>query len=175
MCRKEKKMEFKTFYEFLSFLGSHHWKFAKGGFTDLLYFDLKNKRIKNGKTILYEDGKIVEQTVRLSNGIVFELKEGLPLMKIDFENPYMKLEELYREFKYSIPSPSSEFSRDNFIPKRIEDFSFMEYLSGGNRQMKKMELEAFVMFAKFPWENEKHHYWQSKQDKQLVLYKEWSD
>ena len=48
-------------------------------------------------------------------------------------------------------------------------------MKGEKRQLARIKLETFVMFNKFPWENEKHHYWQSKNDADLVLFKEWRD
>jgi hypothetical protein len=57
----------------------------------------------------------------------------------------------------------------------INELTPKQMREGEKRQLARIKLETYVMFTKFPWENEKHHYWQSKTDKDLILFKEWRD
>ena len=48
-----------------------------------------------------------------------------------------------------------------------------QFENGGKRQIARIELDAYVMFSDWEWENPEHHYWQSPNERSLILYKEW--
>ena len=89
------------------------------------------------------------------------------------DNPYEELERRYENFRYSVPNRYSEYTKDNFEALDVNDIPQEYFNRMYPRQLARVELEAFVMFQNFPWENERHHYWQSTQDKSLIIYKEW--
>lgn len=164
-----------TFEDVLIICGLTHTKFGKGkGYTDLIRFDLKNKEISNGKTILMCNGKIIPQKLTIA-GIEIELTKDMELLSETTTEPYARLEELYKKYKYSVPEPYDSYARCNFRALNINDLSPKQMREGEKRQLARIKLETYVMFTKFPWENEKHHYWQSKNDKDLILFKEWRD
>lgn len=164
-----------TFEDILTICGSTHMKFGKNkGYTDLIHFDLKRKRISNGKVILMDNGKIVPQTLKLGD-LEFTLTEDMQLLRETESNPYPRLESLYKSYKYSVPEPYDSYARCNFRALNINDLTPKEVRDGEKRQLARIKLETFVMFTKFPWKNEKHHYWQSENDADLILFKEWRD
>lgn len=161
-----------TFYEILIQLSQSHIPFKGGGYCDGLNFDLKNKRIYKGDIVLMDKGKIIPQTLKLKGGYSFELKEEMEIFT-QVDNPYEELERRYENFRYSVPNRYSEYTKDNFEALDINDIPQEYFNRMYPRQLARVELEAFVMFQNFPWENERHHYWQSTQDKSLIIYKEW--
>ena len=162
-------------YEVLMEMGKSHVKIKKSGFADLLFFNLKTKTIKNGKTILAENGVIIPQTIRLSDGRILELENDWGLDKTDF---YQGLEERYEKYYLSVPSKADRFVRANFIAKNYDKMTFKEIMnpSSNNRNLARYELEWFVMAnavkGNIPW-NEEHWYWQSKEFPRLIIYKEY--
>ena len=162
-------------YEVLMEMGKSHVKIKKSGFADLLFFNLKTKTIKNGTTILVENGVIIPQTIRLSDGRVLELEDDWGLDKTDF---YQGLEKRYEKYYLSVPSKADRFVRANFIAKNYDKMTFKEIMnpSSNNRNLARYELEWFVMAnavkGNIPW-NEEHWYWQSKEFPRLIIYKEY--
>ena len=162
-------------HEVLIEMGKSHVKIKKSGFADLLFFNLKIKTIKNGKTILVKDGVIIPQKVRLIDGRILELEDDWGLDKTDF---YQGLEKRYEKYYLSVPSKVDRFVRANFIAKNYDKMTFKEIMnpSSNNRNLARYELEWFVMAnavkGNIPW-NEEHWYWQSKEFPRLIIYKEY--
>lgn len=162
-------------HEVLMEMGKSHVKIKKSGFADLLFFNLKTKTIKNGKTVLVKDGVIIPQKVRLNDGRILELEDDWGLDKTDF---YKGLEERYEKYYLSVPSKVDRFVRANFIAKNYDKMTFKEIMnpSSNNRNLARYELEWFVMAnavkGNIPW-NEEHWYWQSKEFPRLIIYKEY--
>lgn len=162
-----------TFEDVLIICGSNHTKFGKNkGYTDLIFFDQKKKKISNGKTILMDNGVIIPQKL-IFGDFEIELTEDMELLNETTTEPYTKLEELYKSYKYSVPESYDSYARCNFRALNINDLTLKQMREGERRQLARIKLETFVMFTQFPWENEKHHYWQSKNDTDLILFKEW--
>ena len=162
-------------HEVLMEMGKSHVKIKKSGFADLLFFNLKTKTIKNGKTVLVKDGMIIPQKVRLNDGRILELEDDWGLDKTDF---YQGLEKRYEKYYLSVPSKVDRFVRANFIAKNYDKMTFKEIMnpSSNNRNLARYELEWFVMAnavkGNIPW-NEEHWYWQSKEFPRLIIYKEY--
>lgn len=163
-----------TFYEVLQTLAQFHIKFKTGGYSDLIHFDLKNKTVSNGKTVLMKDGKIVPQKIDFGNGIEIELYEDMELIRRELPvDPYDVLEELYKQYKTSMEMPYSNYNRANFRAKRLNELSREEFNGSVGREIARIALEGYVLLTEFPWKNEKHFFYQGK-DKDLILYKEWA-
>lgn len=161
-----------SFYDVLIQLSQMHLKFKQGGYSDGLNFDLRQRRIYKGNIILMDKGKVIPQTLKFKGGYEIELTEDMKVFD-SVDNPYEELEKRYENFKYSVPNKYSEYTKDNFIALNVNDIPDEYFYKQYPRQLARVELEAFVMFQEFPWENEKYHYWQSTQDKSLIIYKEW--
>ena len=162
-------------HEVLTEMCKEHIKIKKGGYADLLYFNLKNKTIKNGNTVLVDRGKIIPQTIRLIDGREFVLEDDWGKVN---ENFYQGVEERFKKYYYSTPSKVDKFVRTNFIAKNFEKMSFEELMSSSssNRNIARYELEWFVMAnavkGNIPWVDG-NWFWQSKAMPKLIIYKEW--
>lgn len=159
-----------TLNDVLRELSMVHIKMNGKGYSDLINFDFLRKRISNGETVLYENGKVIPQKINLC-GYHIELTEDMEI--VSEEGSFEKLEELYKAFKYSVPEPYSEYARNNFIAVDIDALTKEQFESGGKRQTARVALESYVMFSKWNWGNEKHYYWQSPTEKSLILYRDW--
>ena len=117
------------------------------------------------------DGKYVIQ-----NG-VYEGELGMPNCSEDEFFP--KVEELYRRYKHSIPSERSEStSRRYFMALSEKELSDDDMLYGVRRDKAQIELELFVLcqlLHGFKWNPEKcgRWFWQSQEDKDLVILRQW--
>lgn len=162
-------------HEVLTEMCKEHIKIKKGGYADLLFFNLKTKTIKNGNTILVKNGKINPQTIKLTDGREFVLEDDWGLIKDDF---YSGVEKRFEKYYYSTPSKVDKFVRTNFIAKNFEKMSFEELMSSSssNRNIARYELEWFVIAnavkGNIPWNNG-NWFWQSKVMPKLIIYKEW--
>ena len=162
-------------HEVLTEMCQEHIKIKKGGYADLLYFNLKTKTIKNGNTVLVENGVIIPQTIKLSNGNQLVLEDDWGLSKEDF---YIGMEDRYRRYYYSTPNKVDNFTRPNFLAKNFEKMSFAELMSSASstRNQARYELEWFMMAnavqGNIPWNND-NWFWQSRELPRLIIYKEW--
>lgn len=172
MEKTQRTKEFSTFKDLLEYLGSSSLKIKNGGIAHNIVFDLTNKRISSGKTVLYDKG-IIPQEIRFKrSNIVINLEENLPLGFEQPDNPYEELEKLYHIFKHSVNSGTYE-PRCNFLAKHIDNMGYMEFLQGGPRNLARVKLESYVMFTSFKWKNENHFFWRSENDPELILKREW--
>ncbi len=162
-------------YDVLIKMANAHVKIKGSGYSDLLFFDLKNKTIKNGKTILVKNGNIIPQVIKLSNDTILKLDSDWGLHKEPF---YNGVEKRYKMYYLSIPTKRDIYARTNFISKKYEKMSYKEIMSASScdRTVARYELEWFVMANavqnEIQWDNE-HWFWQSKICPKLILYKEY--
>lgn len=167
-----------TIYEVLVELAANHCKF-KGkhtGYADLLKFDLTNKTVSNGNTVIIKNGEVVVDEIKLTDGREYA---GLANMELihKCEDFYEELETLYEQYYTSVPNKQTQFSRNNFHAKDVDNLSMKELIRGLPRVEAQYRLEAFVLLhalsTDIPWQHEEHFYWQSSKNKNLIIYKEW--
>ena len=107
----------------------------------------------------------------------YESDLGMP--KCSEEEFFPTVEELYRRYKHSIPSERSEStSRRYFMALPEKELSDDDMLYGVRRDKAQIELELFVLcqlLGGFKWNPEKfgRWFWQSKEDKELVILRQW--
>lgn len=95
------------------------------------------------------------------------------------EEFFSKVEELYRRYKHSIPSERSEStSRRYFMALPERELSDDDMLYGERRDKSQIELELFILcqlLGGFKWNPEKfgRWFWQSQEDKDLVILRQW--
>lgn len=95
------------------------------------------------------------------------------------EEFFSKVEELYRRYKHSIPSERSESTSRRYfgaLPER--ELSDDDMLYGERRDKSQIELELFILcqlLGGFKWNPEKfgRWFWQSQEDKDLVILRQW--
>lgn len=173
-----------SIYKILVSLTEQFSRFDDGGCSDLLRFDLDNKTIKNGKTIIVKNGEINRKGVSLHNGMKFELDvpliETSDLQEFGIEdcskNPYDVIENLYHNYKYSIQSEHSHFLKQNFYAKENDDLTFEQLVNNMPRTKAQYMLESYVILASLSkwitWENEKQ-FFRKMNDEDLFIYKSW--
>lgn len=108
---------------------------------------------------------------------IYEGNLGMP--GCSEEEFFSNVEELYRRYKHSIPSERSEStSRRYFMALPEKDLNDEDMLYGQRRDKAQIELELFILcqlLNGFRWNTEKfgRWFWQSKEDKELVLLRQW--
>lgn len=128
--------------------------------------NLKEKTIKiNGNELLLTDDLIdVYDTVEL--GLTEEIS--------DFWNT---VETLYTKYKKSVPSAHSKGNHPYFHAENVEDLTDDELAFNEPRCYMQAALESYVLLSTLNgdvvWQNEEHWFWQSKNDSQLIILKEW--
>lgn len=95
------------------------------------------------------------------------------------EEFFSKVEELYHRYRHSIPSERSEStSRRYFMALSENELSDEDMLYGEQRDKSQIKLELFILcqlLGGFKWNPEKfgRWFWQSRNDKDLVILREW--
>lgn len=90
-----------------------------------------------------------------------------------------KVTELYRYYKYSVPSERSESkSRRYFKALPEKDLADEDMLYGRRRDPAQLELELYIlcqMLLGFEWDAETmgRWFWQSKDDGDLIILRKW--
>lgn len=89
------------------------------------------------------------------------------------------LERRYRDYKHSVPSERSASHRRSYFKALSEkELSDEDMMYGKNREFARYELESFVlamiMCGAFKWKEEwGTWFWQSPNDKDLVILRKW--
>lgn len=127
--------------------------------------DFRSRTLKlNGKYII-KDGK-------------FEGELGLEL-SINTDEFLSQIDELYNRYKHSIPSERSESkSHRYFVALPERNLSDEDMLYGERRDKAQIELELYILcqiLNGFKWNPEEmgKWFWQSKEDKDLVILRNW--
>ena len=117
---EERIIDLPTIYDVLIDLSKEHRRFKrvgkrKGGYTDLLKFDLDSRTISNGNVVIMKEGEVVVDEVKTSDGRIYPLKDK-PLIELDEQkDTYDTLEELYHQYKYSVPNRNNKFRDEKYI------------------------------------------------------------
>lgn len=93
-------------------------------------------------------------------------------------NLYEKIEELYKNYKYSYPSEkSSHFRKSYFKALNMDEMTDAQLVTGEERTTARCKLEAFILTqilnGNLKWNFGNYWFWQSKKDSDLVIFKEW--
>lgn len=104
--------------------------------------------------------------------------------RVDFEDgiepefSFEKLENLYRRYQHSMPGERDNVRKSYFIALKEEDLDDEDILYGERRQIAKFRLEFYVLCAivsgALKWdENWGNWFWQSENNKSLVILRSW--
>lgn len=132
--------------------------------------DLVNKTIE-GKRFrpIYENGKVVASLIHFKDYEYDNLKD----LKLIDDN--YNIEDLYHQFKYSLPTTREKKSYFYALPP--DKMTNQEMIDGIDRDVARVMLECYVLFnsdkLKELFPNDKAYYWKSEKDKDLVLLREW--
>lgn len=140
-----------------------------------LLFDLDEKTIFCNKEKIVEQGKVMVDSIELSNGDGWSIKEmELITYSDDF---YNILYELFEQYMSSSPSRHDSFVKSNFKALSSDELTFTQIKNNMPRNEARVRLEAFILLSamagKSYWNNPKHFYWKSLLDDRLIVLKQW--
>ena len=124
-----------------------------------------------------KDGKRVHinmeaKTIKVNREVIFN--DG----KTDYDTAINKqdMNELYENYKVSLPGRSSLCNRPYFKAKRTCKMTDTEMIIGEDRDIAQVQLEAYLLLAFYygieQWDNPFHWYMQMK-DKGFIILKNW--
>lgn len=126
------------------------------------YINFKTKDLKLNKKYLVRNG-------------VFDGDYGLP--ECDVRE---RLEELFENYYFSVPSERSELKTTYFHHIDDNELEIEDLVCGESRFLAQAKLEGYVLgliLSKCSWsviaDEEKHFFWRSKKNKNLIMWKEW--
>lgn len=162
-----------TVYEFLVHASQTYSAVVGGGKTEDIMLDLKSRSIRSRKRLILQNGIIVRPAVYLENGEKLELN-GL----IDFSgDPYAEIERLYAQFKHSVPNRHVRLNKGYFKALSSDSLTMQELTDNMPRPQARLELEGFILLASaaglIPWHVPEHFFWQSANDPDCIVYREW--
>lgn len=130
---------------------------------ETFYIDFEKRTMKIGKQRVIDGGKYDESRVL-----------------IEFcGNTLKAIEELYKNYKYSLPSERSDSKRKKYFKAlSVEELTDEQLMYADRREVAKAALEGFILCTvlngTFVW-NEKmgSWFWASKNDEDLVILRSW--
>ncbi len=131
------------------------------------YVNFSTRSVRVDGKVVVENGDFGEDTYE---------KEG----DFSLEGTLATIEELYDEYRYSVPSERSESRRKTyFIALKEKDLDDDDMMYGEQREISRARLETYVLEAIsrgwLYWDEEKmgSYYWQSKKHKSLIILRDW--
>lgn len=138
--------------------------------------DLVDKSLWINKRQIIKKGEIVDEEDKRKEFIKkWDLALHFEAMPLN-ENVWDVIESLYKEFKYSVPNKHSK-TACYFKALLSEELTDAQIAFNYEREFAKAMLEGYILLASLScwikWENDKHWFWQSESDKDLIILKEW--
>lgn len=122
------------------------------------------KRIENGEpfTVDFE-----RRSLNVNGSLVKDIEFELP------DNPEGRLLELFRNYKYSVPSTKA--NSKYFYACEENQLSTSQLVENENRYIARAKLEIYVLglIINSKWDFGDKWYWQSKAEPKLVLFSKW--
>ena len=94
------------------------------------------------------------------------------------EEPWLWIENLYKEYKHSVPSEDGN-NKSYFKALPVDELTDSELAYNLNRDFMQAVLEGYILLAslvgwlKCDWRIEKHWFWQNYDDPDLVVLRSW--
>ena len=125
----------------------------------MITIDLENRSMIDGKTILIDRG-VPKNGYVISDDII----------------TYEQLEDLYHQYKYSVPNPI-KYKKNYFKALNSDNLSIENMIAGANRTDAKFKLEhailTGVLNGSLKWPDESKWFWQSEKDKDFIILRKW--
>lgn len=131
------------------------------------YINFKNRALKIGKKFVIADG-VYDDTRELI---------ACPYDKL--ESLLSVIDNLYCNYKYSLPSERSDSKRRQYFKAlSVDELTDMQMATGEKREVARSRLEGFILCmivnGKFKWtEDLGKWFYQSKADSDLVILRDW--
>ena len=129
------------------------------------YVDFETRTMKVGKQFLIKNGEYKEERT-------LSYKPTMDVLQI--------IEELYRSYKYSLPSERNSSQRKRYFKAlSAEEMTDMQLAIGCRREGAQARLEGFILCmilnGCLKWDEEKlgKWFWQSENDPDLVILRSW--
>lgn len=132
------------------------------------HIDFEKRNMKVGKTYLIKDGKYDESKYMLCR-----------LHDIDSDIILAAIEDLYYEYRYSMPSERSERKRKKYFKALpVEELSIDDMVKGQSREVAQAKLEGYILCSilngDLKWNDDwGTFFWQSKSYEDLVILRKW--
>ena len=135
------------------------------------YIDFEKQTLRIGKEYLIKDGKY-DTSKELFGIEIYSLPVALHMIR-----------ELYKSYKYSLPSERSECKRKKYFKAlSIDELTDEQLMCASKRETAQASLEGFILCAvldrQLTWDEEVMHgkwFYQSKKDPDLVILRRWID
>lgn len=123
-----------------------------------------------------------KRTLKVNDKYVICKKKTIELPPVLETEEFLKrLDSIYHDYKYSLPSERSESRSKNYfkaLPE--EELTDQQMWCGMNREMARFIIEILCLaqiLSGWQWDEEKMGKWfyQSKKDKDLVILRQWFD
>lgn len=92
---------------------------------------------------------------------------------ITSDNSIEIIEQLYANYKRSVPSARHNGNKPYFKALNIEDLTDGDIAFNWDRCYAQAAIEGYVLLGGLIWANENHWFWQSESEHSLVILKEW--
>lgn len=135
---------------------------------ETFYVNFKNRALKIGNKFVIADG-------------VYD--NSRELIACPYQDPKSLLDvidNLYCNYKYSLPSERSDSKRRTYFKAlSVDELTDMQMATGERREVAQARLEGFILCmilnGKFQWDEEKLGKWfyQSKIDPDLIILRDW--
>lgn len=127
------------------------------------HVNLQNRSLKLGNKYIIKNG---------------EYNGDLGVQPCSTDECLSNIEQLYRRYKYSVPSERSVSERKNYFKALMEhELDNDDFMFGERRETAKIKLELYLLcqiLNGFKWDQSfGKWFWQSKNEKDLVILKEW--
>ena len=121
---------------------------------------------------------LVEKTLKIDGkeivlvGTLIE-KDDLIRIGITPSNSIEIIEQLYANYKRSVPSAHHNGNKPYFKADNVEDLNDEEIAFNWNRNCAQAALEGYILLGGLIWGNDDHWFWQSESYPSLVVLREW--
>lgn len=139
------------------------------------YINLNTKTLKIGRKFYIKEGKIKVDEELIEDTDLCNILDYFGEANIK-DNPYKVISILYQEFKHSVPREHWT-DKSYFKALDADELTLDELAFNFSRHFAQAMLEGYILLASMKgwlkWENEKNWFWQDKDEKELVILKEW--
>lgn len=138
--------------------------------------DLINKSLWINKKQIIKEGEIVYEQDKSKELIKkWDLALDFANMSLD-ENPWSCIETLYKEYKHSVPRENSN-KRSYFKALSVDELTDADLAFHESRDLLQAKLEGYVLLGSLKgwikWEFGDRWFWQSEEDENLVIIRNW--
>ena len=132
------------------------------------HIDFEKRTMKVGGEVIINKGEY-DTSKKLYDGEIYSPEVLLHMVR-----------ELYRNYKYSLPSERSDSKRKKYFKALpVDELTDEQLIVGQSREVAQFALEAFVLCTilsgDFVWDEELHGKWffQHRSDPDLIILKSW--